>query len=87
MKKILLLFIAFTTLTTLSYASFPVSEKDDITVIEKSEIPTTNSIEVVESEINEVSNPAPGITDWHWTLRFLLGMAIGLVIVALLLPY
>ncbi len=84
MKNFLLLFAMSLMLSSVAYASFPVSETANITVIEKSEIPTTNSIEVVESEINEVSNPAPGIRDWHWTLRFLLGMAIGLVIVALL---
>jgi|SaaInlStandDraft_2_1057019.scaffolds.fasta_scaffold249060_1 hypothetical protein len=84
MKNFLLLFAMSLMLSSVAYASFPASETANITVIEKSEIPTTNSIEVVESEINEVSNPAPGIMDWHWTLRLLLGMAIGLVIVALL---
>jgi hypothetical protein len=87
MKKFLLLFIAFTTLTTVSYASFPVSETTNVQVIEKSETSTTNNIEFVESETNEVSNSdLSGIFDLHWSLRILIGLALGFVLFILIDP-
>jgi len=58
MKKLILLFIAVTTFTTVSYASFPVSETTNNQSIEKSEISTVNNIEYVGSETNEANNSA-----------------------------
>ncbi|MBT6649926.1 MAG: hypothetical protein HOB54_00985 [Flavobacteriales bacterium] len=80
MKKILLLFIALTTLTAISYASFPVSETTNVQVIEKSETSIANEIEFVESETNVVSNPYNSFWDIPWYLRLLMGMAIGVIL-------
>ena len=80
MKKILLLFIALTTLTAISYASFPVSETTNVQVIEKSETSIANNIEFVENETNEVSNPYNSFWDIPWYLRLLMGMAIGVIL-------
>jgi len=90
MRYILLLFVALTTISTASYASFPVSETINVQDIEKSEISITNNIEFSDreineiNEINEVNQPSPGIMDLHWSIRLLIGIGIGLLIVLLI---
>ncbi len=84
MKYILLLIVALTTITTASYASFPVSETTNAQTIKMSEISKTNNIEFVESETNLVSAPAPGIMDLHWSIRLLIGLLLGVSLAVLL---
>jgi hypothetical protein len=72
MKNFLLLFIAFATISSVSYASFPVSETNDVISIENSETSIDNNIEFLEIENNEVNNAIAPPLELDWSVKIML---------------